>query len=83
MLFYPIRKDSQSHHQILMIDDQNLTVLDFLDSHLTHTTLLQTLASRESGAVTPSKRLQRYRNIQSWRTHLMRFVMIKLSSGFS
>jgi hypothetical protein len=40
MLFYPIRKDSQSHRQILTIDDQNLTVLDFLDSHLTRTTLV-------------------------------------------
>ena len=31
-IFYSIRKDRQSHRQILMIDDQNLTVLDFLDT---------------------------------------------------
>jgi len=31
---YPIKKDRQSHHQLLILDDQNLTV-----SHLTCTTL--------------------------------------------
>jgi len=39
-ILYPIRKDRQSHRQILIIDDQNLTVLDFLDSCLTGTTLV-------------------------------------------
>jgi len=37
----PYKEGRQSHRQILTIDDQNyyLTVLDFLDSHLTRTTL--------------------------------------------
>jgi len=51
MLFYPIRKDRQSHDQILTIDDQILTVLDFLDSHLTRTTLLM---AETGGLVDPN-----------------------------
>jgi hypothetical protein len=39
-IFYPIRKEGQSHIQILTVIDGNLTVNDFLDSHLTGTTLL-------------------------------------------
>ena len=36
----PYKEGRQSHRQILTTNDQNLTVLDFLDSHLTRTTLL-------------------------------------------
>ena len=35
----PIRKDCQSHHQVLIIIGGNLLVIDFLDSSLTRTTL--------------------------------------------
>jgi hypothetical protein len=37
----------QSHRQILIIIDQNLTVLDFLDSRLTRTTLLSIIFNLE------------------------------------
>ena len=55
---YPIRKDRQSHRQILIIDDQNLTVLDFLDSCLTGTTLRQNVSLSTVGLFASPKRLE-------------------------